>query len=110
MAGPHFHNPGFQHRLFSNAMKNNLHLSIFAFVFLCTTFATAAAASSTVNFEVSQLTIREDGDTYTDFRVIRTGDLNEAATVTVAGVDGTADIYDYDVQTTTIEFAAGESV
>ena len=88
-------------------MKKNIKLSIFVLIFLCSSVVTASAASSTVNFAVSQLTIREDGETYVDFRVQRTGDLSEAATVTLTRVDGTADEFDYDVDSGTIVFAPG---
>ena len=92
-------------------MRKKITLSIFVLLLSCAGFVTASAASSTVDFEVSQVTIREDfGDPYAYFRVQRTGDLSEAATVTLTRVDGTADEFDYDVHPGTIEFAPGVSV
>jgi len=93
-------------------MNKNILLSIFAFLFLCSSFVAASAASSTVDFEVSQLTIAElFGDRPVLFQVRRTGDLSEGATVSVTAVDGTALwIYDYQIFSRVLNFAPGQSV
>jgi hypothetical protein len=93
-------------------MKKNILLSIFAFFFLCSSVVTASAAASTVDFEVSQLTIAElFGDRPVRFQVRRIGDLSEAATVSVTAVDGTAlRIYDYQMFSNVLNFAPGQSL
>jgi hypothetical protein len=88
-------------------MRKKITLSIGIFVFLCASFITAAA-STTVNFEVTQVTINEESSEFVVIR--RTGDLDELTTVVLTTVAGTATNEDFVIgPTTTVTFAPGVS-
>ena len=93
-------------------MRKTITLSIFVLVMLCMSFITASAASSTVNFEVSQFTVDEDdSSTPGNFWIRRSGDLSEPATVSISSVNGSAMFgQDFElVGPSTVTFAPGVS-
>ena len=91
-------------------MRKEITQPILALVFLFASFVTASAASSTISFGVSQVTVEEtDRSEPAYFTIRRTGDLSEPATVVLSPVDGTATGGEFRVFPLTFEFPAGVS-
>jgi hypothetical protein len=95
-------------------MQKKIALSLFCFVLLCASFVKTSAAS-TVNFEATRLSVEEvSNGSLLIFRIQRSGDLSESATVGISTVDGTATGEGWDYGTfedqESFTFAPGESV
>jgi hypothetical protein len=91
-------------------MRKEISLSILFLVLLCASFVTASAASSTISFGVSQVTVDEtDRSDPAYFTIRRTGDLSEPATVVLSPVDGTATGGEFQIFPLTFQFPAGVS-
>jgi len=72
-------------------MKKTVFLLAFAFVSCSFASLDVFAGSSTIEFEVTELTVVENDDQpQAYFQIRRTGDLSEPASVVLSTVDGTA--------------------